>query len=73
MQLLQHSNAHVSGTFITTILETATVAMIYMAWRTIIAGAFHFVLGCMLVLDVVAFCNILMLFCSFEHAFMGWR
>jgi hypothetical protein len=72
-QLLQHSNVHVGGSFIATIFETAAVAMIYMAWRSIMDGVFRFVLGCMLVLNVVAFCVILMPFCRFEHVFMGWR
>jgi hypothetical protein len=61
-QLLQHTNARVDGSFIATILETATVAVIYMAWRSITEGAFRFVLGCVLVLGVVAFCDAVLWF-----------
>jgi hypothetical protein len=69
-QLLQHSNALVGGSFIATILETATVAVFYMAWRSNTEGAFRFFL-LHLVFDVVAFCDILMPFYGFERAFMG--
>ncbi|KAF8222239.1 hypothetical protein L208DRAFT_1413759 [Tricholoma matsutake] len=33
--ICQHSNSRVDGSFVATILETATVAILYMAWRSI--------------------------------------
>jgi hypothetical protein len=71
-QLLQHSNTRVDGSFIATILETATVAVIYMAWRSITEGELRFVLGCLLVLSAMFYGPFVVLSVRLWVGMGGW-